>query len=254
MIVFIIIILFFFPFVLITLLLPEHTRDKIIYFFLKCVAKSWFILIGIKTKIYNKELLVRGKNYIFTPNHNSYLDAAIIYRCIPHYFKTLGKFEISKTPIFGLMYKSATVLVDRSSTIKRAKSFLKLRKEMENKLSMVIFPEGTFNETEVDPLIEFFDGAFRLAIDTKMDIMPLLLLDNVNRMHFKGLFEFTPGWNRNVFLPAIEVSKLPGIKDVQVRDYTYKYMEYMILHIKENGPKNTLPVAKEWMKKNPLSL
>jgi 1-acyl-sn-glycerol-3-phosphate acyltransferase len=70
-----------------------------------------------------------------------------------------------------------------------------------------LFPEGTFNESE-QPLKSFFDGAFRIAIETQTPIKPLLFIDTMERMHFSSVFSITPGKSRVVYLADIPVEGL----------------------------------------------
>jgi 1-acyl-sn-glycerol-3-phosphate acyltransferase len=62
-------------------------------------------------------------------------------------FRPLGKIEIQKVPVFGIIYKVVVVVVDRSSSENRAKSMRDLKDVISKGISILIFPEGTFNET-----------------------------------------------------------------------------------------------------------
>ena len=114
---------------------------------------------------------------------------------------------MSKVPVFGFIYKSATVLVDRSNAERRAESVKEMKAFLEKHISIFIFPEGTFNETEA-PLKDFYDGAFRIAIETETPIKPVLFVDAVDRLHYRSLFSLTPGKCRVVFLEEVPVEGL----------------------------------------------
>jgi 1-acyl-sn-glycerol-3-phosphate acyltransferase len=91
-------------------------------------------------------------------------------------------------------------------------------------ISIFIFPEGTFNETG-KPLKDFYDGAFRLAIETQTPIKPLLLVDTIDRLHYRGLFELTPGPSRVVYLEEIKVDGL-GFEDIaMLKQRVYDVMD-----------------------------
>jgi 1-acyl-sn-glycerol-3-phosphate acyltransferase len=119
---------------------------------------------------------------------------------------------MAKIPIFGFIYKNAIVTVDRSSAENRIKSVLILKSILKKGISILVFPEGTFNTTHL-PLKEFYDGAFRIAIETGTSIKPVLLLDAYERMHYKSIFCLNPGKSRSLFLPAVSVEGLT-VKDV----------------------------------------
>lgn len=88
---------------------------------------------------------------------------------------------------------------------------------IKNESHITIFPEGTFNENDT-PLKEFFDGAFRLAINTQVPVLPLLLPDTVNRWHYSGWYKLWPGRNRAIFMEPIPttgmtIEDLPTLKE-----------------------------------------
>jgi 1-acyl-sn-glycerol-3-phosphate acyltransferase len=62
-----------------------------------------------------------------------------------------------------------------------------------------ICPEGTFNKTH-QPLKSFYDGAFKIAIETQKPIRPILFLDTYDRLSYKTIFSLTPGKCRAVYL------------------------------------------------------
>lgn len=120
-------------------------------------------------------------------------------------------------PVFGFVYKQLAILVDRSSTHSRAKSLRLMWRTIKNEAHVTIFPEGTFNETEA-PLKNFYDGAFRLAINTQVPILPLVFPDTVNRWHYSAWWKLWPGRNRAIFLQPIPtegmtMDDLPRLKE-----------------------------------------
>ena len=149
-----------------------------------------------------------NRHYVFVANHTSYLDIPVMFQAIrKNSFRILGKIEMSKIPVFGTLYKLAVVLVDRSSNSNRAKSIETLKKTLDQNISILIFPEGTFNETG-QPLKNFYDGAFRIAIETGTPIKPTVYLDTIKLMHFKGPMHWKPGISRVVILPEVPVEGL----------------------------------------------
>ncbi len=155
----------------------------------------------------------KTKQYIFVANHISYLDAPVIVKTIRQKVRVLGKAEVSKVPLFGFIYRNAVVTVDRSSAAHRANSVRILKSVIRKGISIFIFPEGTFNETE-KPLKQLYDGAFRIAIETQTPIKPVLFLDTYHGMHYRSAFSISPGRSRSVFLKEIPVEGLTG-KDVE---------------------------------------
>lgn len=78
------------------------------------------------------------------------------------------------------------ILVNRQNATKRAQSVRALKAAIKNNISIIIFPEGTFNETR-QPL-KLLDGAFRIAIETQTPIKPLLLVDTLKKITLSVCF------------------------------------------------------------------
>lgn len=191
-------------------------------------ADIWFPLIFIWHRNIYLHKPAKNESYIFVANHLSYLDAAILPKVFRHPVRPLGKVEIAKVPLFGTIYKNAIVTVDRSSPGNRAKSVQVLKSILRKGISVVVFPEGTFNETG-KPLKAFYDGAFRIAIETGTPIQPVLLPDVYDRMHSSSVFSLNPGRSRAIFLPPVPVEGYT-LKDVPVlRKLVYDIMEKGLL-------------------------
>lgn len=174
---------------------------------------AWYFFTGIRHKDIYEGVEDRSRQYIFVANHISYLDIPPVFLAIHQPVRILGKYEMVRVPIFGWIYRIAVVLVDRSSPEARARSVRALRSALRKNVSIFIFPEGTLNETG-EPLKEFYDGAFRLAIEMQTPIKPLLFVDTVDRLHYTTIFGLTPGPSRVIHLPEIPVAGL-SMSDVK---------------------------------------
>lgn len=190
----------------ILLALPDNTASrKRIWILTRISCKIWLRLIGMSVQI--KGEIPRGKRFIIIANHISYLDPVLLYDTIPFPFRPLAKHEIARVPFFGFIYKQVSILVDRNNAANRAKSLLQMQHYLKNECSIFIYPEGTFNETAA-PMKHFYDGAFRLAIDTQTDILPILFPDTPKRWHYSAWWKLWPGQNRAFVLSPIRVAGL----------------------------------------------
>ncbi len=211
---------------------------NLIYKACRLWADVWFALIFIQHKNIYEVPLNKDQSYIFVANHISYFDSAIIVKAFRQPLRALGKVEMAKVPVFGFIYRKAIVTVDRSSPEQRAKSVKILKSILHRRISVLVFPEGTFNITH-QPLKQFYDGAFRIAIETGTAIKPVLFLDAYSRMPYEALFSINPGINRCVFLEEVSTEGL-STKDVTfLREKVYslmvsKLMEYKASWIKES--------------------
>lgn len=139
-------------------------------------------------------------------------------------FRVLGKAELGKIPIFGFIFRHAAVSVDRKSAEHRAKSVSILKSIIRRKISVFIFPEGTFNETGA-PLKEFYNGAFKIAIETQRPIKPILFLDAYDRLNYKSIFSLSPGRSRAVFLEETSTADLTLDDVAFLKQKIYRQME-----------------------------
>ncbi len=193
-------------------------------------GELWFFFIGIRHRNLYEVPHDKKQQYIFVANHISYLDAPIIVTTITQPVRVLGKEEMSKIPVFGYIYRNTVVTVDRSSAEARARSVRTLKAVIKKGISIFIFPEGTFNETH-QPVKDFYDGAFRIAIETQTPIKPVLFLDAYSRMHYRSVFSINPGRSRSVFLAPIPVEgltskDLPALKQKVFDIMEQKLREY----------------------------
>lgn len=192
-----------------------------------CSAWSdvWFFLLGIRSKrILMSADPKKDQQYIFVANHISYLDVPMIVNSIRQPLRALGKSQMAKLPIFGFLYRYGAILVDRESAEARKKSVYQLKSVLRKGISVFIFPEGTFNEGS-GMLKSFYDGAFRIAIETQTPLMPLVFPDTIKRLHYKSIFSFTPGRCRAVFLEKVPVEGMT-LRDLPaLKEKVYKQME-----------------------------
>ncbi len=164
-------------------------------------------LIGCPLIVRGRKNFAPGETYIVVSNHNSFMDVPISYPAIPNGNKTIAKIEMAKIPLFGMIYTTGSVLVDRKSEASRKDSYLQMRKVLEMGLNMCLYPEGTRNLTG-QPLKSFHDGAFRLSIDTGKAIIPSLIFNTRKVLPASKPFFLMPHKMEMHFLPPVTVQ--PG--------------------------------------------
>ncbi len=221
---FVAVMLVIFPFVILASFFGRIRGGNMIIRLCMLWADLWFPLIFIFHKKIYEVPHDKKKSYIFVSNHISYLDAAILVKAYRQPVRPLGRIELSKVPVFGFIYRNAIVTVDRSNPENRGKSIQILKSIIRKGVSVMVFPEGTFNMTH-EPLKEFYDGAFRVAIETQTPVKPVLFLDAYSRMHYKSLFSMTPGRSRIVYLDEIPVEGLTNDDVAKLRMEVFTIME-----------------------------
>jgi 1-acyl-sn-glycerol-3-phosphate acyltransferase len=221
-----------FPLVIIFSFFGKHRGGNLIWYMAKVWADIWYFLLGIRHEnIFESTYDPKG-NYIFLANHISYMDIPCLFKAIRKQpFRMLGKEEIKKIPVFGFIYSRGAVMVDRGSAERRARSVRILKSLLKHHISIGIFPEGTFNETG-KPLKAFYDGAFRIAIETQTPVKPILFLDNFSLMDYRSLLSLKHGRSRAVFLEEIPPDGY-SLKDIS--RYKQKVFEIMETKLKSYG-------------------
>ncbi len=221
---FILLMFLVFPWVILSLLGGKIRGGNLIYRLCQYWAYAWYFLTGIRHQEIYEAPHHRDRQYIFVANHISYMDIPPIVLMMHQPVRVLGKKEMVHIPVFGWIYRAAVILVDRHNAATRARSVRALKSALRQGISIFLFPEGTFNETG-KPLKSFFDGAFRIAIETQTPIKPVLFVDAIDRLHYKSLFSLTPGQNRVVFLEEIPVQDLT-LKDIPLlKEQVYQVMQ-----------------------------
>ncbi|MGH2648669.1 MAG: lysophospholipid acyltransferase family protein [Ginsengibacter sp.] len=230
--IFLILMFLLLPFFLYSFLLNDIKGGNILYRICHFWADAFFLLIGVRHKNIFEESHDYNKEYIFISNHISYLDIPMMMKTIRHqHVRILGKAEMTKVPIFGYIYKKGAVLVERDDTRKRFQSVKRLIYFLHKKISVFICPEGTFNMTH-QPLKSFYDGAFRIAIETQKPICPVLFLDTYDRLNYNSIFSLNPGKCRSVYLKKTSTEGLT-VKDVaKLKEKIYRQMEEALIRYK----------------------
>ncbi|HEX9600194.1 MAG TPA: lysophospholipid acyltransferase family protein [Mariniflexile sp.] len=182
-------ILIMFPILLISIL-----KESWYPFFFK-LARIWakIILIGMgfRWKIESDQTPEKSKSYMFIANHTSMTDIMLMLVSVKNPFVFVGKKELTKIPLFGFFYKRTCILVDRSSEKSRKAVFLRAQKRLKTGVSICIFPEGGVPDEHI-VLDEFKDGAFRLAINHHIPVVPITFADNKKRLSYT-FFSGGPG-------------------------------------------------------------
>ncbi len=196
------------------------------YFFV--MARIWAKVIlfgmGFYPKVVFHEVPEPGKSYMFIANHTSMTDIMLMLSTIRNPFVFVGKKELVKIPLFGFFYKRTCILVDRNSSKSRGEVFKRAQSRLNQGLSICIFPEGGVPDDESVLLDEFKDGAFRLAIDHQIPILPLSFADNKKRFSYT-FFSGTPGKMRVTVHRAVPTAGLTQDDKKALKDQAFQIIE-----------------------------
>jgi len=213
-------------------LAPYRYQIVGVYFINRSFLFIWSIIVGLFYKIKGKENIEKNQTYIVVSNHINTIDLASISYGLRVYAKPLVKKELTKIPGVGQLFSLMCLTVDRSNKESRHASKVKMLSDLKKGISIFIFPEGTRNRT-AQPLLPFFDGAFELAIEAQVPILPAIQL-NTRKLNPNNTWMFRPGIIELVHLPSISTIGLTMDNMQELKAKVHKIMsDFIVNHDKD---------------------
>ncbi|GJH39649.1 1-acyl-sn-glycerol-3-phosphate acyltransferase [Capnocytophaga sp. HP1101] len=164
-------------------------------------------------------------SYMLVANHYSMMDIMLMFYCSRNPFVFVGKKELSKTPLFGYFYKRVAIMVDRKSPQSRREVYSQAMERIAQGLSICIFPEGGVPDDESIVLDNFKDGAFRIAIECQIPIVPMVFYDTKKRFPFRFFAGSVGPMRVDILSPIATEGKTLEDKDTlreEVRDLIWE--------------------------------
>jgi 1-acyl-sn-glycerol-3-phosphate acyltransferase len=175
--VFVSIFLALYPFIFV--FLQRRSWKRVAHRLVRLWGQLFFLFSGIRIKVTHHFKPDPKQTYVFCSNHFSYVDIAVVVVIIHQFFSFVGKNAMKKIPLFGYLYASLNILVDRNDKNSRASSLSRSLRALQSGRSIVIFPEGgiVFKQLPYmgNPLK---DGAFIMAIQQQVPIVPMSFHNN----------------------------------------------------------------------------
>lgn len=213
-------------------LIVVTTKESGYPYFFK-IARAWaktiLFVMGFKVKKIVEQDIEVDKSYMFCANHTSMIDIMLMLAVVKNPFVFVGKAELSKIPIFGFFYKRTCILVDRGNSESRKAVFAEAERRLKLGLSVCIFPEGQVPDDESIILDEFKNGAFILAIEHQIPIVPLTFYDCKKRLSYT-FFSGGPGIMRAKIHQFIETENLKSSDKKEINDKTFKVIHQELIN------------------------
>jgi 1-acyl-sn-glycerol-3-phosphate acyltransferase len=170
----------------------------------------------IRLRVFGKENIDPKRAYVYAANHLAQVDIITSGSAMPQPMRFLAKAEIKKIPVFGYMTKMLAIMVDRKDKVSREKSVQYMVDELKQGNSLFLYVEGTRNRTD-QPLKEFKDGAFRVAIMAQAPIVVQTLIGTKEVNSPVGI-QLYPGTVEAHFSKPIEttgmtIADVPALKE-----------------------------------------
>src|SRR5210317_196324 len=235
------VVLFFIPLSLF-LILPNGYR------YVYWVARNiWapFVLFGMGfwVKRLNR-FPPEGISMVLVANHSSYMDIMLMLRMRKTPFVFVGKKEIVKIPIFGYLYKRAAIMVDRSSSKSRFEVYERARKVIDKGYSICIFPEKEYTD-ETLLLNPFKQGAFKLAIEHKLPLFPMVFLDCKRKFPWYT----THGYSGSLRVKALDLIETRGMTEADIHPLTERMHQEIKSELLADPKQNAVNAIAVWKKR-----
>lgn len=140
-------------------------------------------ILGLQVRLETTGMLAQPNPFIIVANHQSNWDLFVFGCAVPRRTVSLGKQSLKWIPFFGQIYWLAgNILIDRGHAFKAKQAMLKTTNVMQHQdTSIWVFPEGTRNLGR--GLLPFKKGAFQMAINAGVPIIPLCCSNYKNSMN-----------------------------------------------------------------------
>lgn len=147
-------------------------------------GRTLLLFGGIRVRVEEDVALDPDTPYVFLSNHQNLLDILALSGHLPYPFGFVAKKELAKVPFLGLAIRnSACIFLDRSDPRKAVESLKKAGDRIRSGMSVLLFPEGTRSyRPELQPLKK---GAFMLAVEAGVPIVPVVMVDGYRLMNEK---------------------------------------------------------------------
>ncbi len=208
-------------------LVPYTKQIHGVYIINRIAIFLWSVVVGMRYKIKGLENIDKEQTYVVVVNHVNAADmmATAYGQRVPA--KPLVKRELTLIPGLGQLFSLMCLPVDRSSKEARHASKVRMLSELKQGISVLIFPEGTRNRTK-NPLIPFFDGAFELAIDAQVPVLPVVL-SNIRHINKVDTLLVQPGTMEITHLPPVNTKGMLPEQLEALKQTVYSKMESFLL-------------------------
>jgi 1-acyl-sn-glycerol-3-phosphate acyltransferase len=206
--------------VVLIITLPFDKDKKIITYFVKIFCNLFYFLNFLQHNNIDYNNLKppkKGERRIYAINHASMFDVILMFN-LPGPIKSVMKESYTKIPVIGwiAMLLGNIILPEEDDGSNRMAVYMKTMEKLERGTPVAIFPEGT--KSKDSKIGKFYHGTFKLALDTKSDIVPVVF-DTWNVIRPDGL------WIRDV---NINIKILDTIKYDDIKDKSYREISRII--------------------------
>lgn len=136
---------------------------------------SWLSITmwGVPVEVVREQAGPNPQPCVYVANHGSYIDIMMLFKYIPGFLNMMGKASLAKVPVWGPIFGSVYITVDRSSAVSRGRAMVAARRGLAAGKSIAIFAEGRISPKPGKELLPLLDGAFQMAIEAGVALVPV---------------------------------------------------------------------------------
>jgi 1-acyl-sn-glycerol-3-phosphate acyltransferase len=224
-----VVVIFALTFLLMYPLFWVFLRRESTYYIANKLRRVWahglFILTGMDNRITFTERLDPNRSYILCSNHASFIDiplAALVLKGIN--FKFMAKNQLAKIPVFNIFFKTVDIPVERDNKDDASRAYRDALESIDKGYSLIIFPEGKTSKI-VPQMVPFKTGAFRMAIEKQVPIVPVTFLDNWHLFPYNDDMMGKPGISRAIVHAPIETKGMTMDDVERLKNEVYQILD-----------------------------
>lgn len=202
----------------------HHLALRLHYFW----SRTFMVLAMIPVEIVWHYKPAKNFRFVLCSNHFSYFDIPLL-AYLPFDFKFIGKSSIARVPVFGYMYRKLHVTVNRSSFKSRANSMQRVREMVDHGFNIAFYPEGGIRSKEPPHMASFKEGAFRLAVEKQLPVLPVSLPDNYLFLPDENGFRVYRRRLRIVVHPPIFPRSTDEREIIELKNKTFEVIQSALL-------------------------
>jgi len=208
-----------YPFFCICIWFPR--LEPAMAFFNQIWCLIFFPMSFIRVKTIGKCNIPAGRPVVYASNHGSFLDIPLLTYILPGFPAFMGKASLGRIPVFGYMFRHLHIVVERKSPRGRALALKLSRKKLSKGRSIIIFPEGSIHHKIQPGIADFKDGAFNLAIQKQVPIVPVTICFNWFILPDDGRWLPNFYFCKTIIHPPIETKGVSEDQSGQIRDQVH---------------------------------
>lgn len=164
-------------------------------------SRAGLALSGVSVQVTGTEHLRAGQSYVVVANHLSQVDIWVLYGYLGMDIRWVAKQEVRRIPVVGIACVAlGHIFIDRSHPDRAIASLNTAQQQVRDGTSIIFFPEGTRSRDGM--LRAFKKGAFRMAVDIDLPVLPIRL-DGTRDILPPGTLRLSPGSVSLTILPAL---------------------------------------------------